>query len=33
MRGLMFSQQKGLAELRGQLKALMQMQAAAGKRG
>ncbi|HOB66038.1 hypothetical protein [Ottowia sp.] len=33
LRGLMLSQQKDLAELRGQLKALIQMQAAAGKRG
>ena len=33
MRGIMLSQQKELAELRGQLKALIQMQAAAGKKG
>ena len=33
MRGIMLSQQKELAELRGQLKALIQMQAAAAKKG
>ncbi len=32
MRGIMLSQQKELAELRGQLKALIQMQAAMGKK-
>ncbi len=32
MRGVMLSQQKELAELRGQLKALIQMQAAAAKK-
>ncbi len=31
MRSIMLSQQKELAELRGQLKALIQMQAAAGR--
>lgn len=33
MRGVMLAQQKELAELRGQLKALIQMQAAAGRKG
>ena len=32
MRGVMLSQQKELAELRGQLKALIQMQAAAARK-
>jgi len=32
MRAIMLSQQKELAELRGQFKALIQMQAAAGKK-
>jgi hypothetical protein len=33
MRGIMLTQQRELAEVRGQLKALIQMQAAASKRG
>ena len=32
MRGIMLSQQRELAEVRGQLKALIQMQGAAGRR-
>jgi hypothetical protein len=33
MRGIMLSQQKELAELRGQLKALLQIQSAAARKG
>ena len=33
MRGLMLNQQKELAEVRGQLKALIQMQGAAARKG
>lgn len=33
MRGIMLTQQRELAEVRGQLKALIQMQGMAGRRG